>query len=207
VPSPDFVIKHYDSATFLPWWESNCHIPKAERGQWTPMFSFPYKGSNHLLRMVSWNLNTMRFGGDWIPSSSEIVAGFLGFNKTLSSSDIPHHPPTWGICARFHFSRGSLPSIPRVFVKFFNGPLDVSKSAESSCELGVEMWPSSKILVCFFIHLESVALCNYKTILGCPFLKGRICMKVAILEETQSYSVKFSNYTSLRTSHSYPPWN
>ena len=131
-----------------------------------------------------------RFGGDWIPSSSEIVAGFLGFNKTLSSSDIPQ---TWGICARLHFSRGSLPSIPRVFVKFFNGPLDVSKSAESSCELGVEMWPSSKVLVGLFVffHLESVALCNYKTILGCPFLKGRICMKVAILEETQSYSAKF----------------
>ena len=33
----------------------------------------------HLLRMVSWNLNTMRFEGDWTPqSSSENMTGCLG---------------------------------------------------------------------------------------------------------------------------------
>ena len=34
------------------------------------------------LRMVSWNLSTMRFGGDWTPqSSSENMTGCLGLRN------------------------------------------------------------------------------------------------------------------------------
>ena len=36
------------------------------------------------LRMVSWNPNTMRFGGDWTPQSSfENMTGFLGMFDVL----------------------------------------------------------------------------------------------------------------------------
>ena len=35
----------------------------------------------HLLSMVSWNLNTVRFEGDWTPqSSSENMTGCLGYS-------------------------------------------------------------------------------------------------------------------------------
>ena len=36
------------------------------------------------LRMVSWNINTMRFGGDWTPqSSAENITGCLGHYKPI----------------------------------------------------------------------------------------------------------------------------
>ena len=43
--------------------------------------SCPRDPGSPKLRMVSWNLNTMRFGGDWKPQSSaaENLTGFLRF--------------------------------------------------------------------------------------------------------------------------------
>ena len=48
------------------------------------MDSYPRDPGSPKLRMVSWNLNTMRFGGDWTPqSSSENMTGCLGIFPTL----------------------------------------------------------------------------------------------------------------------------
>ena len=42
--------------------------------------SIPRDSGSPKLRMVSWNLNTLRFGGDYIPqSSSDKVIGSLGY--------------------------------------------------------------------------------------------------------------------------------
>ena len=41
--------------------------------------------SNHLLRMVSWNLNTMRFEGNWTSQSfSDNMTGCLGIGNSMS---------------------------------------------------------------------------------------------------------------------------